>query len=308
MPRGFAMRRLLISLALCLAGAIVGDPGMAQPVGGPVTGGPTTGGNDPGGGNAPGGNDAGGNATGGPTTGGNDPTGGNAPGGNAPGGNTTGGNVNTGGNVGVNVGEERRYTVKLVSFKALDETWCDACGSDEIRFVIRTPDYALFSSLIGNVDENVPQTLERCIQPAVDADIRYNHEWECDERGKAPPFSFTIAAYEDGDDQPLWPFSFCGDNLQVFDERGPDIFRPTATFCIEEYGDFIGKEKVELKLEDLDELREPGQSFLRSIHLIGGCDASERPCSSGGSPDYLVFYEVRRVPDAAGGPAVDPNP
>jgi hypothetical protein len=101
MPRSSAMRRLLVFLALCLAGAIFADPGMAQPVGGP-------------------------------TTGGNDHTGGNTAGGNTTGGNTTGGNVNTGGNVGVNVGEERRFTVEFDNFIVLDET--DATYVDRTKF------------------------------------------------------------------------------------------------------------------------------------------------------------------------------
>ena len=48
MPRGFAMQKLLMFLALYLAGAIFANSGTAQPVGGPATGG-----NDPTGGNAP---------------------------------------------------------------------------------------------------------------------------------------------------------------------------------------------------------------------------------------------------------------
>lgn len=82
MPRGFALRRLIIFSALCLVVTSFAGPGTAQPMGAP-------------------------------TTGGNDPTGGHTTGGNTTGGNTTGGNVNTGGNVGVNVGEERRYIVEF---------------------------------------------------------------------------------------------------------------------------------------------------------------------------------------------------
>ena len=118
------MQHLLVGLVF-FCGAILADPGKAQPVGGNVTGGYVTGGP----------------ATGGATTGGN-----------ATGGNVTGGNV-TGGNVGVNVGEERRYTVEFATFEALDETGCDSpwpfCGSDEVTFIIRTADYAMKSSEYG---------------------------------------------------------------------------------------------------------------------------------------------------------------
>jgi hypothetical protein len=200
--RGSAMRRLLVSLALCLAGAIVADPGMAQPVGGP-------------------------------TTGGNDPTGGNATGGNTTGGNTTGGNVNTGGNVGVNVGEERRFTVEFDNFIVLDETGCDLCGSDEVQFIIRTSDYALLSSLYGDLDSPFYEGLspirnrfKRCAQPAVDGDSVFDNEWECDQAGKAPPFSFTVAAWEDDGDAFLE--GFCGENIRDNDERGPDLFPPST--------------------------------------------------------------------------------
>jgi hypothetical protein len=272
---------LLVSLALCLAGAIVADPGVAQPVGGPVTGGPTTGGNDP--------------------------TGNNTTGGNTTGGNTTGGNVNTGGNVGVNVGGERRYIVEFVSFKALDETGCDLCGSDEVQLIVRTDGYALLSSWYGNVDSNrLAHRFIRCAQPAVDGDGVYDHEWECDQGGKAPPFSLTVAAYEDDGDYPFT--GFCAENIPTVNGRDSDIFPPSATFCVEGRGELIGKGKVELKLEDLNDLVAPGQSFDRTIDLIGGCDSTETPCSSGGAPHYTVRYVVKRVPDATGGAPVDPNP
>ena len=155
MSRNFAMQKLLMCLAICLACTMFAEPGKAQPVGGPVTGG-------------------------------NDPTGGNTTGGNTTGGNTTGGNVNTGGNVGVNVGEERRFTVEFQFFRVRDETGCDLCGSDEVRFIIRTPDYALFSSEYGNVDSRSEvYRFKRCAQPAVDGDGVYDQEWECDQ-GQGP--------------------------------------------------------------------------------------------------------------------------
>ena len=280
MPRGFAMQKLLMFLALYAAGAIFANSGTAQPVGGP-------------------------------TTGGNDPTGGNAPSGNTTGGNATGGNVNTGGNVGVNLGEERRYIVEFQSFKALDETGCDSCGSDEVIITIKTADYALISSEYGSVDsDGLARMFKRCAQPAVDGDNETDWEWECDQKGKAAPFSFTVAAYED--DGPRIFSNDCWTD-QVYrgaDGRLTDLYPPDQHFCIESEGraELIGKAKVELKLEDLDELRAPGQSFLKSFHLIGGCDSTSSPCSSGGEPNYLVFYEVKRVPDASGGLPVNPNP
>jgi hypothetical protein len=274
--RGSAMRRLLVSLALCLAGPIFADPGMAQPVGGP-------------------------------TTVGNDPTGGNTGGGNTTGGNTTGGNVNTGGNVGVNVGEERRSTVTFKTFTVYDETGCDWCGSDEAQFVIRTADYTLFSLWYGNLDSPLFYRFDRCAQPAVDGDSDLDHEWECDPKGKAPPFSFTVAAYEDDDVQ--WPFTgFCSDNRPVINQRGPDIFAPNAGICVEDRGELIGKEKVELTLDDLAELQEPGQFVYKDIELRGGCDGTEGSCDGEGGPHYSIRYEIKRVPDAAGVAPVDPNP
>jgi hypothetical protein len=280
MPRGFAMRRLLVSLALCLAGAISADPGMAQPVGGP-------------------------------TTGGNDPTGGNTTGGNTTGGNTTGGNVNTGGNVGVNVGEERRYIVEFQSFKALDETGCDSCGSDEILIIIRTADYALISSEYGDIDSyGLAYRFKRCAQPAADGDNETDWEWECDQNGKAAPLSFTISAYEDDGPRAFHNDCWADQIYRRPDGQFTDLYPPNQHFCIESEGrgEFIGKAKVEFKLEDLDELRAAGQSFNKSVHLIGGCDSSNSPCSSGGEPDYLFFYKVTRAPDASGVAPVNPNP
>jgi hypothetical protein len=228
------MQKPLVILALCLAGTIFVNLGIAQPVGGP-----TTGGNDP---------------TGGNTTGGNT-TGGNAPG---------GGNVNTGGNVGVNVGEERRHIVELDNFIVLDETGCDLCGSDEVVFIIHTSDYSLRSREF-EADSSympwpfaetspVPYEFKRCAQPAVDNDNGYDNEWECDPRGKAPPLSFTIEAWEtDG----ISIFSDC------YGDTGPDLWPADKEFCVEDDGELIGKVKVEFKIEDLNELQSAGQQVVK---------------------------------------------
>jgi hypothetical protein len=281
------IKKLFMCLALILASAIVADPIKAQPVGGP-------------------------------TTGGNDPTGGNTTGGNTTGGNTGGGNVNTGGNVGVNVGEERRYIVEFDNFIVLDETGCDSCGSDEPQFIIRTADYALVTSEYDEADSGyqpwpfddtspIPYEFKRCAVPARDVDLDYDHNWECDRNGKAAPLSFTIAAWENDGDLPFT--GFCAQNLsEVVDRRAPDIWLPNASFCVEGRGELIGKKKVELSLEDLSELQQSGQSFTREVDLVGGCDATKTACNSGGAPHYRLRYVVKRVPDAAGGPAVDPNP
>jgi hypothetical protein len=285
------MQKLLMSLVLCLAGAIFADPGNAQPVGGNVTGGNPTGGN---------------------VTGGN-PTGGNPTGGNPTGGNVTGGNV-TGGNVGVNVGEERRFILEFQEFAVRDETGCDICGSDEARFIIRTPDYAMISSEYGNLDSYERIFLyrfKRCAQPAVDGDNETDWEWECDQKGKAAPFSFTVAAYEDDGPRPIfWNDCWTDSSYRGADGRYTDLRPPDYGFCIESDGraELIGKTKVELKLEDLTELQSPGQSFSRTINLIGGCDDTLATCGSSGGPHYEIRYEVKRVPDATGGLLVNPNP
>jgi hypothetical protein len=274
------IRKLFMCLALILAGAIVSDPIKAQPVGGP-------------------------------TTGGNDPTGGNTTGGNTP-----GGNVNTGGNVGVNVGEERRYIVEFANFIVLDETGCDLCGSDEVLFVIRTSDYALLSREY-EADSSyrpwpfedtspVPYEFKRCALPAVDADSSYDNEWECGPRGKAPPLSFTIAAWEN-DDTPIFQ-GFCGQNINdAPNPLGPDLWRPDEEFCVERHGELIGKVKVEFKIEDLNELQSPGQEVVKEVELFGGCDFTERTDCEDTAPKYRLRYVIKRVPDATVVP-VDPNP
>jgi hypothetical protein len=282
------IKKLFTCLALIFACTIVADPIKAQPVGGPMTGG-------------------------------NDRTGGNTTGGNTPGGNTPGGNVNTGGNVGVNVGEERRFTVTFKTFFVYDETGCDICGSDEVLFVIRTPDYSVISSEYEELDSSyvplagdlspIPYGFDRCAQPAVDNDNETDWKWECDPKGKAAPFSFTVAAYEtDGN-----LFSSCYTD-QVYrrpDGQYTDLRRPDFDFCIEEEdrAELIGKENVELTLNDLAELQEPGQLVYKDVVLRGGCDGTEGSCAGeGGGPHYGMRYEVKRLPDAAGGPALDPNP
>jgi hypothetical protein len=181
MPRGFAMDKLSI-LALLLGSIAFADPGNTQPAGGDVTG-PATGGT------STGGTSTGGNVTGGPTTGG--ATTGNNPSGGNTGGGVTGGNV-TGGNVGVNVGEERRFQVQLLQFKVIDETGADWLGSDEVSFVIKTPNYALFSSEYSVDSRDDPYRLERCVFPAVDGDNERDREWECEPRGMAPHFPLRL--------------------------------------------------------------------------------------------------------------------
>ena len=284
------MQKLIAVLALWIASTTFADLGRAQP----VTGGPTTGGA----------------ATE------SDPSRGNATGGGPTGGNVTGGNV-TGGNVGVNLGEERRYIVEFSNFIVLDETGCDLCGSDETRFIIRTADYALLSSEYSNLDSSyvpfagdlspIPHRFKRCAQPAVDGDSDYDHEWECDQAGKAPPFSFTVAAYEDDGDYPFT--GFCAENLaNAPNPQGPDIWHPDTGFCVEDRGELIGKRSVELKLDDLSELTAPGQSLVREIDLGGGCDFTQVSACDDSAPHYRLRYVVKRVPDAAAGLPVNPNP
>lgn len=285
--RGIGMQKVLLFILVSLSGAIFGYPGKAQPVtGGAPTGGTTTGGTATGG------------TTGGATTGGN----------------TTGGNVNTGGNVGVNVGEERRYIVEFDEFMIIDETGCDLCGSDEVSFVIRTTDYALLSSLYGDLDSTKGffdvsvsrYGFKRCALPAVDSDSVYDHEWECDQKGKAAPLSFTIAAWEDDDD--TWP-AFCSEQTTHHpDPRAPDMWLPNAPFCVEDRGELIGKRKVEIKLEDLAELTAAGQSREGMVDLEGGCDFTQINTCGDSAPHYRLWYRVKRVPDATGGVLVDPNP
>jgi hypothetical protein len=144
---------------------------------------------------------------------------------------------------------------------------------------------------------------------AADGDSDYDHEWECDQTGKAAPLSFTIAAWEDDGELPFT--GFCGDNLQTIDERGPDILRTTASFCVEDRGELIGKQKIEFSLDELNamsELQTPGGHANKQIDLVSGCDATEGFCDKDGAPHYRLRYSVRRVPDATGGLPVDPNP
>jgi hypothetical protein len=239
----------------------------------------------------------------------NDPTGGNTTGGNTTGGNTTGGNVTVGGNVGVNLGEERRYLVEISNFIVLDETGCDYCGSDEVAFIIRTADYALLTSTYEDVDspafwENQQFYLvERCALPAVDVG-GYDHNWECDQTGKAAPLSFTIAAWEDDGD--IIFTGFCSN--QPVDAPSPDIWLPGKSFCVEDRGELIGKVKIEFKTEDLNDLQSPGQYVDKEIDLTGGCDLTKIDTCGDSAPHYRLRYRVTRVRDATGGSPVDPNP
>jgi len=95
-----------------------------------------------------------------------------------------------GGNVSIlGGGGAQRFTVEALHFIVHNETGSDWLGSDEVVFIIRTPNYSLLSSLYGNIDSGLDQyRFKRCIQPAVDGDSHYDHEWECDEKGMAPPF------------------------------------------------------------------------------------------------------------------------
>ena len=178
-----------------------------------------------------------------------------------------------------------------------------------VFIIIKTDDYALISSEYGNVDEGVPQRFIRCAQPAVDGDNETDGEWECDQKGKAPPFSFTVAAHETDGHVAFTNDCYTDQVYRGADGRYTDLYPPDHRFCTEEREDeLIAKAKVDFKLEDLAELTAPGQALDRSAGLIGGCDSTEGPCSSGGAPHYILTYQVRRVPDATGGLPVDPNP
>jgi hypothetical protein len=70
----------------------------------------------------------------------------------------------------------------------------------------------------------------------------------------------------------------------------------------------IGKDKVELTLEDLGQLQAPGQTYERSVNLKAGCDfTTNENCDTSGGPHYRLRYQVKRVADDTGAP-VDPNP
>lgn len=275
MRLGVNTQRLLAGFTVCFVAAFTA-PSSAQPVGGNVTGG-----------------NAGSTTTEG--------TGFR--------GSVTGGH-NSIGNVGVTLGEVRRYIVEFHNFVAVDETGCDLCGSDEVQFIIRTSDYALLSSVYGDIDSSyvfptgdgspIAYRFKRCALPAVDGDNEYDNEWECDQSGKAPPLSFTIEAWErDGS-----PFDICAEN-----GVGADLWPPATSFCAEDDGELIGKSKVEVKMEDLSGLQSPGQtSEVKEIDLVGGCDFTKIDSCGSTAPHYVVRYTVKRMNDATGAVLVDPNP
>src|SRR5262249_35447048 len=161
---------------------------------------------------------------------------------------------------------------------------------------------SLISSQYGDIDAplfwETPITyrFKRCAQPTVDGDNETDWEWECDQRGKAAPFSFTVAAYED--DGPGAFQNECWTD-QVYrgpDGRYTDLRPPDYQFCLEEEGraELIGKRKVELSLNDLSSLGAPGAWLEKDVELQGGCDATKAPCNSDGAPHYRLTYVVTR--------------
>jgi hypothetical protein len=152
----------------------------------------------------------------------------------------------------------------------------------------------------------IPYEFKRCAQPAIDGDSSYDHEWQCDQRGKAPPLSFTIAAWET-DGSPIFTGT-CGDNPFFNpDPIAKDLWRPDHEFCVEGDGELIGKVKLEFKIEDLNELQSPGQKVVKEVDLQAGCDFTEMDDCGGSAPHYRLRYLIKRVPDATVVP-VDPNP
>ncbi|MGD9501460.1 MAG: hypothetical protein AB7V40_03110, partial [Methyloceanibacter sp.] len=175
--------------------------------------------------------------------------------------------------------------------------------------------YSLHSSQYGNLDSPsffydtpIPHRFKRCAVPAVDGDNDADREWECDQKGKTPPFSFTIAAYEF---DPIGGNSDCLSDLihRGADGRYTDLYPPDYIFCAEQRDELIGKIKIEIKSDDLAMLQSPGDEVRKEVDLVGGCDSTKIDTCGDDAPLYRLRYAIRRVPDAAGGGVlVNPNP
>jgi len=66
-----------------------------------------------------------------------------------------------------------RYSVRLISFHAIDETGPDWSGSDEIFAIYETPAYHAATSVYGDIDTGDTQQVNlrhACVTPAVDPD------------------------------------------------------------------------------------------------------------------------------------------
>ena len=197
---------------------------------------------------------------------------------------------------------EPRYTVELVSFKALDESGADWSGSDEVFGLFRsTGGYSVRTVKQGDVDSGNSRAFgsqERCLTRqrvlSGSADRGWliapdGTRWDCDPRGVPAPIGLRLELFEDDGCNAFFP--------SCFNTYSPPVRDPAD--------DLIGRAEPTYSAGELaSRLRRVGDAYVTGFTLGGPCGHQPpgHVCGVGPftatGPEYRLTIVVRRVNDA----------
>jgi hypothetical protein len=197
---------------------------------------------------------------------------------------------------------EPRYTVELVSFKALDESGADWSGSDEVFGLFNsTRGYSVRTAKQGDVDTGNSRAFasqERCLtrQRVLSGNpdrgwliAPDGTRWDCDPRGVPAPIGLRLELLEDDGCNPFFP--------SCFNTYSPPVRDPAD--------DLIGRAEPTFSAGDLSSrLRRVGDAYVTGFTLGGPCGHQPpgHVCGTGPftatGPEYRLTIVIRRVNDA----------
>jgi hypothetical protein len=198
-----------------------------------------------------------------------------------------------------------RFTIEATKFRAVNETWYDWAGSDEIVFEYQVNDRTMISGIYESVDAGDVLAInggQRCIYPAFDPDRRRNARWSCAPAGGPAPVTVTINLYEfDGslDQTPL--ATFC-----VGRGRGDDS--DVACAFETEFASRLGRYRLTFSQSELLRAMPQIGMWMTKTIRIDSCSAmitvANGACSGAtwlpGYFAYDVTLLVRRQPNGGG--------
>jgi hypothetical protein len=202
---------------------------------------------------------------------------------------------------GQSVGEPR-YTVELVSFKALDESGYDWNGSDEVFGLFSSNrGYSVRTVKQGDVDSGNSRAFgsqERCLtgQRVLSGGVDRGWliapdgtRWDCDPRGVPAPIVLRLELLEDDDCNAFFPSCFNTYSPPVRDPNDDLIGRAVPTYSASELA---------------SRLPRVGNTWTTSFTLGGPCGHQPPGHVCGTSwfsstgPEYRLTINIRRVNDA----------
>jgi hypothetical protein len=194
---------------------------------------------------------------------------------------------------------EPRYMVKAQWFKALDESWIDALGSDSVfGLFYSSGGFSVRTEQTDGVDDGEVVWLEhkeRCLMPQRILSggpvhgwlIAPETRWECDPRGVPAPIGLKLELWENDD---------C---------HLANCFNPYVPPVIDTLDDIIGREQVTFTAGELAS-RLPYAGMIWTKHYILGGPCGFQPpnhvCGTSPfsitGPEYELAISIERVRDA----------